>query len=48
MEEVRKICAPILEPLRIPDWAIDAELTPELLTRLASPEATEQEQEVGT
>jgi hypothetical protein len=51
IDEVRTLCSPILEPLVIPAWAMDAELTPDLIARLASPDQSngaEDEEEVGT
>lgn len=33
--EVREICAPELRGLTIPDWALEADLSPELLKRIA-------------
>lgn len=36
IEEVRTACAVPLVPLRVPEWAMDAEIDPELLARIAS------------
>jgi len=38
IEEVRKICAPQLKPLVIPEWAMDAELDSALLAKIAASE----------
>jgi len=35
MAEVRSECSVALVPLRIPDWALDADISPELLSRIA-------------
>jgi hypothetical protein len=42
IEEVRRICRPQVVPLRIPDWAMNVELPPELLAKIA------QEQDTGS
>jgi hypothetical protein len=34
--EVRNACKPIIPPLTIPEWALNAELTPEILARIGA------------
>lgn len=36
IEAVRKLCRPPIKPLTIPDWAMNAELTDEILQRVAA------------
>jgi hypothetical protein len=47
--EVRKQCAPALVALRIPEWALDADIDPELLRKIAhgEPEDGEEAAAVG-
>lgn len=45
LDEVRKLCAPHLKPLVIPDWAMDAELTPEIMRKIAGSEQSHSEGE---
>jgi hypothetical protein len=44
--EVRKQCAPALVALRIPDWALDADIDPELLRKIAHGEPEDGEEAV--
>jgi hypothetical protein len=41
-EEVRKLCAAPVQPLVIPDWAMDADIDPELLARIARSQSGEE------
>jgi hypothetical protein len=39
--EIEAECAVPLVPLRIPDWALDAEISPEILQKIFSEQSTE-------
>jgi len=38
LEEVRTICGPALEPIRIPEWAMDQALSPDIMKKIAASE----------
>ena len=47
LEEVRELCSPQLKPLVIPDWAMDAELTPDVMAKIAASQKNHAKGKVG-
>jgi hypothetical protein len=47
IDEIRKECAVQLVPITIPDWAMDAELTPDVMKKIAASEANHEEDAAG-
>jgi hypothetical protein len=45
LDEVREACEPPLEPIRIPDWAMDEELSPDIMKKIAASEEAHSEEE---
>jgi hypothetical protein len=47
IDEILKLCAPLVQPLIIPEWAMDAEIDTEMLRKIAYAEEHAEDDEAG-